>query len=196
MGQDGAWKLFGIEPSAQAAQRAVQETGAEVFCGSLEDAQFPAASFDVITMWHVMEHLYNPRAALGNLRRMLKSNGMLVLAVPILDSVDAKWFGPYWSGYDVPRHLFTYSMATLSEMLGTCGFTAVHMESFIGGYDAFRISLNFWAGESIKSPRLLNLVQSCSQSVGFRLLMMPYFAVINLLGRGSTLVATASLVPG
>jgi SAM-dependent methyltransferase len=194
MAEHGAWRVSGIEPSAQAARRAEQISGAEVFCGRLEDARFAPHAFDVITMWHVMEHLYNPRDALDVLWRWLKPDGKLIVAVPVLDSIDARLFGPYWSGYDVPRHLFTYSKATLSEMLTTSGFADVRFDSFIGGYDAFRISLHFWSAERLESPRLRRIIRAVSQSLVLRLLMVPYFTVVNKLGCGSTLVATASPV--
>jgi SAM-dependent methyltransferase len=191
MAQSGGWTVFGLEQNAQAACSAAQISGAQVFCGRLEDADYAPRSFDVITMWHVMEHLADPRSALNTVRRWLKPDGRLVLAVPVLDSVDAKLFGPYWSGYDVPRHLFTYSVATLSSMLTCAGFASISTESFIGGCSAFRISLRFWSEERLRSRFLLRFVRTSSHSLFFRLLMMPYFAVINKLGRGSTLVVTA-----
>ena len=194
MAENGKWRVFGIEPSAQAARRAAQISGGEVFCGRLEDATFAPHSFDVITMWHVMEHLYDPRGALDVLRRTLKPGGKLIVAVPVLDSIDAGLFGAYWSGYDVPRHLFTYSKATLTEMLTTSGFSNIRFDSFIGGFDAFRISLHFWSDERLKSPFLRRAIRATSQSLALRLLMVPYFMIVNRLDRGSTLVAAASAV--
>lgn len=192
MSQDGNWRLFGVEPDAEAACRAAEIKGAQVFHGRWEDAEYPPGSFDVVTMWHVFEHLYDPKDALSRLRRMLKPDGVLILGVPVLDSFDAKWFGPYWSGYDVPRHLFVYSFATLSAMLSSAGFSSVRFDRFIGGYDAFRISLNFWAQEHARARYMAKLLQAGFPSLAFRLLMLPYFAVVNRLGRGSTVVATAS----
>lgn len=192
MSYDRNWKLFGLEPNLESAQQAAQIPGVNIFCGRLEDAIFPSGFFSVITMWHVLEHLYEPLSALGKLCQALKPDGVLIMAVPVLDSVDAKLFGPYWSGYDVPRHLVTYSKATLLEILSRSGFSLVRFESFIGGYDAFRISLNFWAEERLKRwSSLSKLVQVVSRSLMLRFLMMPYFWIINGLGRGSTAVVVA-----
>lgn len=195
MSQDGNWTLYGLEPDIESACQAAQISGAEVFCGRLEDADYPPGLFSVITMWHVLEHLRDPLNALAKLRWALKPDGVLIMAVPVLDSIDARLFGPYWSGYDVPRHLFAYSTATLREMLAYSGFSFLRSESFIGGYDAFRISLGFWAEECLKPwPLSLQLVQAASRSVISRFLMLPYFGVINWLGHGSTAVVVASPV--
>ncbi len=191
MSCDNNWKLFGLEPNPEAAHQAAQIPGVDVFCGRLEDATYPSDFFSVITMWHVLEHLYDPLNALRKLRRVLKPDGVLIIAVPVLDSADAKLFGPYWSGYDVPRHLVTYSKGTLSEMLSRSGFSLLRVEGFIGGYDAFRISLGFWAEEHLKPPLLFKLSQIISQSIIFRFLMLPYFGIVNRLGYGSTAVFIA-----
>ena len=189
MSYDKNWKLFGLEPNPEAARQAAQISGVNIFCGRLEDAIYPSGFFSVITMWHVLEHLYEPLSALGKLRQALRPDGVLIMAVPVLDSVDAKLFGPYWSGYDVPRHLVTYSKATLLKILSQSGFSLVRFESFIGGYDAFRISLDFWAEERLK--RWSRFVQGVTRSVMFRFLMMPYFWIVNGIGRGSTAVVVA-----
>ena len=191
MSEDGRWNVWGVEADAQAAGCAARVAGAEVVCGRAEDVDYPPSSFDVVTMWHVLEHLHDPKLALRHLRRALRHDGVLIVAVPVLDSVDAKFFGRYWSGYDVPRHLSTFSMATLSSMLVAAGFSSINFESFIGGYDAFGISVGFWADERIRARRIRSFIRIASRSVVLRVLMVPYFALVNLLGRGSTVVARA-----
>jgi SAM-dependent methyltransferase len=191
LAQSRRWELYGIEPGDRAARHAAQVTGAEILNCRLEAADFAPHSLDVITLWHVMEHLGDPRGALTMLQRWLRPDGRLIMAVPILDSVDAKLFGPYWSGYDVPRHLYTYSKATLSEMLRSCGFSPVLFDRFIGGYDAFRISLSFWIDEQVQSSSLRSFLGAMMLSPILRVLMLPYFSAVNRSGRGSTLVVVA-----
>jgi len=192
MSEDGRWNIVGVEADAQAASCAARVAGAEVVCGRAEDVDYPPSSFDVVTMWHVLEHLHDPKRALIRLRRALRRNGVLIVAVPVLDSVDARLFGRYWSGYDVPRHLSTFSMATLSSMLVAAGFSSINFESFIGGYDAFGISVGFWTDECIRARRIRSVIQVAAHSVVLRVLMVPYFAVVNMLRRGSTVVAVAT----
>ncbi|MEE8585482.1 MAG: class I SAM-dependent methyltransferase [Acidobacteriota bacterium] len=78
--------------------------------------------FDVITLWHVFEHLPEPQRVLERLRGLLSPQGLLLLAVPNLDSLQARWFGAGWLGLDAPRHLFHYSPQVLRGMLQESGF--------------------------------------------------------------------------
>jgi len=192
MAHSHKWQVFGVEPDANAAHYASRITGAKIFCGRLEDVEYPPHFFDVITMWHVLEHFYEPINMLGKIRQMLKPDGVLVAAVPVLDSVDARLFGPYWAGYDVPRHTFTFSKTTLSKILTASGFTSISFETYIGGHDAFCISLSYWASEQLVSPWLLGIVRSVSQSLLFRLVLSPWYGILNALGLGSTVVVSAS----
>jgi SAM-dependent methyltransferase len=192
MSEDGRWKVFGVETDAEAAGCAARIDGAEVWCGRAEEVEYPPSTFDVVTMWHALEHLHDPKRALTRVRRALRHDGVLVVAVPVLDSFDARFFGRYWSGYDVPRHLSTFSMATLSRMLVSAGFSSVNFESFIGGYDAFGISVGFWADDRIKARRVRSLIRIASRSLALRVLMVPYFTAANILRRGSTVVAVAT----
>lgn len=191
MSEHGRWSVFGVEADAQAAGCAARVSGAEVVCARAEEVNYPASSFDVVTMWHVLEHLHDPKRALRRLRRALRRDGLLIVGVPVLDSFDAMLFGRYWSGYDVPRHLSTFSMATLSSMLVAAGFSSVDFESFIGGFDAFGISVGFWADEHMRARRIRSSIRAVSRSIVLRVLMSPYFAVVNKLRRGSTVVAVA-----
>jgi len=193
MAQTGKWQVFGLEPNVHAAHYAARTTGADIFCGRLEEAEYPPYFFDVITMWHVLEHLHEPISILEKIRKMLKPDGILIVAVPVLDSLDAQIFGPYWSGYDVPRHMFTFSKTTLSKVLAASGFTSIHFDAYIGGHDAFCISLSYWADEQFgASPWLISIVRFLSRSLLFRLAMSPWYRVLNLLGLGSTAVVSAS----
>jgi 2-polyprenyl-3-methyl-5-hydroxy-6-metoxy-1,4-benzoquinol methylase len=192
MMRTGKWQVFGLEPNVHAALYAAQTTGADIFCGRLEEAEYPNHFFDVITMWHVLEHMHDPINTLKKVHNILKHDGILIIAVPILDCLDARLFGPYWSGYDVPRHMFTFSKTTLFKVLMASGFTSIHFETYVGGHDAFCISLSFWANEQLAAfPWLLGIVKSLSQNLLFRLVMTPWYRVLNLLGLGSTVVVSA-----
>ena len=78
--------------------------------------------FDVITLWHVFEHLPEPHRVLQRLHQLLAPQGRLILAVPNLESLQARWFGGRWLGLDAPRHLFHYSPQALRRMLRESGF--------------------------------------------------------------------------
>ncbi len=82
-------------------------------------------SFDVITLWHVLEHLYDPQKYLARFFELLAADGKLIIAVPNHKSTDAKTYGADWAAYDVPRHLWHFSPATMRKMVGQAGFRVV-----------------------------------------------------------------------
>lgn len=80
------------------------------------------ASFEVITLWHVLEHLYDPKKYLRRFHDLLTDDGILVIAVPNHKSRDAAVFGSDWAAYDVPRHLWHFGPNTMRRMVGEAGF--------------------------------------------------------------------------
>jgi SAM-dependent methyltransferase len=101
--------LHGIEPDPDAAAVA-RGTGADVTVGAVEDVlpEYADASFDVILTSMVVEHLADPYAVLREIARKLKPGGQLLLSTVTRDSPDAAFFGPYWSGFDFPRHMIYF----------------------------------------------------------------------------------------
>jgi 2-polyprenyl-3-methyl-5-hydroxy-6-metoxy-1,4-benzoquinol methylase len=114
------WHCSGIEQDADAAARARHVTP-DVFTGEPMDAPFPPASFDLVTAFHVLEHLPDP---LGVLRRMLAwlaPGGSVVLEVPNVAGLGSRLFGRYWCGLDLPRHLVQFTPATLAALAERAG---------------------------------------------------------------------------
>ncbi|HKQ85025.1 MAG TPA: methyltransferase domain-containing protein, partial [Steroidobacteraceae bacterium] len=98
------WTLYGIEMSAESAKTAQNRTGAKVFAGDILEADFPPASFDVITCFDVLEHLFEPRRVMGKVAEWLKPGGIFYVLVPNIDSAEGRVFGSYWHGLELPRH--------------------------------------------------------------------------------------------
>jgi len=124
-----AWKLYGIEMSAEVARTAEAKSGAEVFVGTILDAPFAPASFDVITCFDVLEHLYEPRRVMARVSEWLKPGGIFYVLVPNIDSAEGRVFGSYWHGLELPRHLFHYSPASLKFLANAAGLTEVSLET-------------------------------------------------------------------
>ena len=124
-----AWELYGIEMSAESAKRAEEQSGAKIFVGDILDAQFPPESFDVITCFDVFEHLYEPRRVMARVSEWLKPGGIFYVLVPNVDSAEARVFGSYWHGLELPRHLFHYSPASLKFLAKSAGLTEVSLET-------------------------------------------------------------------
>ena len=118
-----AWKLFGIEMEAATAQKARATTGAEVFVGDAVAAPFAPESFDVITCFDLLEHVYNPRQFLSKVREWLKPDGIIYVALPNIDSWEARTMGTYWYGLELPRHLFHFSPKSLRFVMKSLGFS-------------------------------------------------------------------------
>jgi SAM-dependent methyltransferase len=119
------WQLYGIEMEETTAERARASTGAEVFVGDVVDAPFLPASFDVITCFDVLEHVYNPRQFLMKAREWLKPGGIFYAMMPNIDSWEARVFGTHWYGLELPRHLFHFSPKSLRYLMNETGFSEV-----------------------------------------------------------------------
>ena len=105
--------------SEDCAKTAEARSGARVFVGNILDAPFPPESFDVITWFDVLEYLYEPRRVMARVSEWLKPGGIFYVLVPNVDSAEARVFRSYWHGLELPRHLFHYSPASLSNSLPT-----------------------------------------------------------------------------
>ena len=102
--KDG-WEATGIEPSDRAKSIAISKGIS--FVSNTTD--LPDASFDVISMWHVLEHIPDLDFQIKELKRLLKPKGTLIVAVPNFKSFDAKHYGAFWAAYDVPIHFWHFS---------------------------------------------------------------------------------------
>ena len=115
------WQAAGVEPDPRSAAVARRVSGADVHA-SLAEGGFPAESFDVITMNHVLEHVADPVATLAECRRLLKPAGRLGVAVPNWRSLDHRVFGAHWHALEPPRHLLMFDRRSLAGLLGRAGF--------------------------------------------------------------------------
>ncbi len=133
--RSSSWGLHGIEISPSIAETAKERSGAQVFVGDIQAAPFPRGSFDVITCFHVYEHLYEPLKVMAKVRDWLKPGGIFYFLVPNIDSAAARVFGRYWYGLELPRHLFHFSPTSLRIIAKMSGLEEVslstHREPFI-----------------------------------------------------------------
>ena len=136
------WIAQGVEISA-AASRAGQANGLQIVSGSLPDAQFPAESFDYVRASHSLEHVSDPHAVLEEMHRVLKPDGKLLIAVPNVDSWNAKLFGQYWWHLCPPLHAFSYSVHTLTRLLAQHHFQ-VERVTFNSDYVGILGSIQIW----------------------------------------------------
>ncbi len=136
--QEHGWDVLGIEPSSKARAIANQKTKEAVFDKD-KLFQFKKKQFDVITLWHVLEHLPNLELHLNTFEALLKPNGTLIIAVPNYKSYDALHYKEFWAAYDVPRHLWHFSQEGMSRILNLAKMEVVDVKPMV--FDAFYVSL-------------------------------------------------------
>jgi SAM-dependent methyltransferase len=168
----------GAEPSLEAIAHARPDVLHLIV--SPEEELSSSRTYDVISLWHVLEHIHEPREVLLKLKAKLNSSGHLVIAVPNHASFDAKHYGEYWAAWDVPRHLWHYTPDQIIPFLESLGFD--HVDTKAMWFDAFYVSMLserykggsalmgiFWA--SVSNLRaLFNKKRTCSsQAYIFRL---------------------------
>jgi 2-polyprenyl-3-methyl-5-hydroxy-6-metoxy-1,4-benzoquinol methylase len=118
---DRGFEVHGVEVSAAAAHGA--DPRAEIrIATELREAAYPSAFFDEVIIWHVLEHLHDPRATLREAHRVLQPGGRLIVAVPNFESWQARWSGPAWFHLDLPRHLYHFPLGALRRLLDELGF--------------------------------------------------------------------------
>ena len=111
--REGGWDTHGIERDERAASHASDALNLPVRCGGIDLLDSSAGHFDVITLWHVLEHVYDIHDVIRRLALLLAPNGILLLAVPNVASVDAARYGTTWVAYDAPRHVQHFTLQSL-----------------------------------------------------------------------------------
>lgn len=122
--------VMGLDFSLSAASAAWRQNGVPVVCGNLAEPPLPGGSFDLVTMYHVLEHLYDPASYLDVAHSLLKPGGRLIVQVPNAACWQFLLLGEMWSGIDIPRHLFDFRDKDVEVLLEHCGFEVVRRKYF------------------------------------------------------------------
>jgi SAM-dependent methyltransferase len=125
-GIDKEWECHGVEISAVAAEHAAQ--WGKIHFGTLESANYPDAFFDVVVLFHVIEHVPDPAALIGEIRRILKADGLLILGTPDFDSACARRFGEQFRLLHDPTHIALFSEESLRRFLRDHGYVIEHVD--------------------------------------------------------------------
>jgi len=136
--KNNGWTITGIEPDDSARKIANTLTDNCVLNDS-ELKNLPKSSFDVITLWHVLEHLPNIKEQLETITGLLKPDGVLIIAVPNYKSYDAKYYKSFWAAFDVPRHLWHFNQNSISSLATTFKYQLLKTKPM--WFDAFYVSL-------------------------------------------------------
>jgi len=136
--KENNWTVSGIEPNADARSIANQKTENAVF-DIHQLNNFESGSFDVITLWHVLEHLPDLEHQISTFKKLLKPNGRLVVAVPNYKSFDASYYNQFWAAFDVPRHLWHFDQQSISKLFASIDMEIEQIKPML--FDAFYVSL-------------------------------------------------------
>ena len=132
------WQVSAIEKSPQARQFSKEHFNLDVDAPE-KLATYQERTFDAITLWHVMEHLEHLNETWETLFRILKENGVLIIAVPNPTSYDAQKYKEMWAAYDVPRHLWHFSPSVMQQFGAKHGFVLAERHPM--PFDAFYVSM-------------------------------------------------------
>lgn len=144
------WKTIGVEPDSDARQQAAEKGIAVHEVDYLNTLQ---EQFDVISMWHVLEHVHNLPERLEQLKRLVHDDGIIIIAVPNPNSPDAKYYKEYWAAYDVPRHLSHFTKESITHLFKKYDLNLVNVLPM--KYDAFYVSLK---SEEYKGNNVLSAI--------------------------------------
>jgi 2-polyprenyl-3-methyl-5-hydroxy-6-metoxy-1,4-benzoquinol methylase len=127
-------ELFGVEVSISGFNEAAKRRGAKIYNTGLAECRFPDGFFDIVTLRHVIEHVTDPVSLLLEIKRILRDNGVLLIRVPNIDSVEARLGGKEWLHLDIPRHVCHYTPKSLPLLLQKTGFKDIMVNHFLLEY--------------------------------------------------------------
>ena len=202
------WEVHGVEYSAEAAELA-RAKGIAVHRGELTSAAFPANFFDLVTLWHVAEHLPEPLTELAEVRRILRDDGLIVLEVPNSDCLTRKLCGAQWKQLDVPRHLQHFTLMTLERALTYAGFTSRHRQNlhfidfnlvfynFVARLGISRLTGIRYFSTDFKQASRLSKTLFLALGMPVACISLPYSIIAALVsGNGENLTITAEKAAG
>ena len=151
------WLVNGIEINEKARNFSISNFGLKII-GPEQIPTLESGSFDCITLWHVLEHFYNPFNYVSEIIRLLKPGGSCLIALPNCNSFDARYYRQYWAAYDVPRHLWHFNPSAFRFFLEKAGFEMAGLK--ILPADVFYISILSEKYKGSKMPFLTGFLKA------------------------------------
>jgi SAM-dependent methyltransferase len=177
------WTCTGTELSDAAAYHAREVLGLDLRVGANEPGAFPDAAYDAVYLWHVLEHLPAVRTTLIDVRRILRPNGMLVIAVPNLSSWQARLCRYGWFHLDLPRHYSHFAADWLQKTLRDLGFTIVEVNHFSMEQNVYGWIQSLLNCAGLKPNLLYDLLKRrAARQLDLPLQRFPWQSLLSLLG--------------
>ncbi|HYP08206.1 MAG TPA: methyltransferase domain-containing protein [Bryobacteraceae bacterium] len=192
------YKVFGLDYSQQAAQVGWRQNGVPVATGLFTSAPFAAGTFGAITMFHVLEHLYDPGAYLEMAWHLLRPGGRLVVQVPNAASWQCLLFGEHWNGFDLPRHLIDFRAADVQSLVAQKRFKILRTKHFSLRDNPAGFASSLAPGLDPMARRVRGMEESPGARLvrnlaylGILLAAIPFAALEAACGAGSTVMIDA-----
>lgn len=203
------WETYGIDFNEDSTRYAREVLKLNVFSGRLEEVSYPEDFFDIIILFHVLEHLSDPLDTLEKVLPLLKADGLLLVEVPNFASFEARLFRSRWFGIAAPLHLYHFTPHTLTAMLKSAGFNSVELEfiteqtKYVAGYsESLRYFLMDWGLYPLREKKAeLREKEVNSDACGSSwnnplhsveyVIFYPIAYIMDKLGLGSNLLAAA-----
>jgi SAM-dependent methyltransferase len=185
------WDVEGVDPSQYAVSYAQKRFGLKVRCGFIEEIDLPTETYDVVTMWDVLEHTYHPYFVIKKVNNLLKNGGYFIFSVPNMHSLDRYIFGKYWMGWDLPRHLYLFPDKVLDNMLRSAGFEIRKRYYNKGNYISIYDSTRFFISDKFPG---LSFVHLFLGSIIVKSVMYPLLWIIGKMGLSWRVVVIAQKI--
>jgi len=179
------FNAFGYEPDDRAGNIAREKIGSDVMLSLQDIDNQQLEKFDMVTLWHVLEHIYDLDPAMKRFNRILRDKGMLVLALPNYESFDASYYKELWGGYDVPRHLYHFNFNAIKVLAKKYGYVLLKARPLV--FDSYFVSL--LSEKYKKNPifiaraMLIGLISNLYGLMGFK----PYSSMVYFLKKQETI---------
>ena len=186
------WQVSGVEIQPEAAEYARRRFGLNVLTGDLLSNDFPDNTFDVLTMWDVLEHTHNPLAILKEAKRLLKPDGITIFSIPDVDkSIWCRRFGAAWIGYDSPRHLYLFPDRSLRLILQQAELTLWKREHTLATYHTWVASFNTWLNYRWPKSAWRSILLKIAYLPIWPTVTTPYFSLLNRRNKGTVVTVYA-----
>jgi len=196
--QERGFQVLGLDNSQAAAQAAWTHHRVTVILGDLANSPVGRESCAAVTMFHVLEHLYDPESYLRSARDLLRAGGRLIVQVPNAASWQCLLFAERWNGLDIPRHLVDYRECDLERLVERCGFEIVRRKHFSLRDNPAGFASSVSPGLDPMARRVRKIAESTSEKIvkdtlylGLVLAALPFTMLEAACGAGSTIMLEA-----
>lgn len=203
--QQAEWTCSGTEfsTSSKPFLEPLRKKGISIQYGELKQLDFPQDSFDLVTFWHVIEHLQFPQQEIATAHKLIKKNGLLFIAIPNIDSLSFAFWKCNWFHLDLPRHLVLFSPKTITSLLEKNGFEVIRISHFAIEYNPYGVLQSIYNAlgfefnlltQKIKAQKK-NKTLSSKLQLGLVFLSLPLLLpisfllayIFSIIGRGDTI---------